>query len=224
MYCSIQEAFENSAPALAKKPKKSRRERLTPDPDRPANVHLPPIEKVGGGGASYTSLLTAVDGDTSYFPHPTEEQSDPYMLEPDWTKQFDGPSVPPWIKERLAAKEAEIPLKPSWDGETLWQKIPAAYMPPAPAPAAPTYPDLDDRFHQFETRIESKLEKMFAKLADIDNRKSESNHIEIILFIIGGLFVILMLDILVKQGTKASLMLAAAGGGLGNAAFEFLHK
>jgi hypothetical protein len=227
MYCSIQEAFENAPASAPKKPKKSRKERFTPDPDRPANVPPSSVEKIGGGGSSYSSLLSAVEDDQSYFPHPSEDQTEnPYMLEPDWTKQFDGPSLPPWIKERIAAKEAEVPLKPTWmDGEaTLWQKIPAAYMPPAaPTPAvAATYLDLDDRFHQFESKIESKLDKMFAKLHELDTRKSESNHIEIILFIIGGLFVILMLDILVKQGTKASLMLAAAGGASVEALKTFL--
>jgi hypothetical protein len=239
MYCSIQEAFETSTPAPApKKPKRRRVERFTPDPDRPANAPAPPVEKVGGGSTSYSNLLTAIDADQSYFPNPSEDSTEnTYMLEPDWTKQFDGPSVPPWIKERIAAKEAEVPLKPTWmDGEaTLWQKIPAAYMPPAatasqspassnqtPFPTDSLYSDLDDRFHQFESKIESKLDKMFAKLGELDARKSESNHIEIILFIIGGLFVVLMLDILVKQGTKASLMLAAAGAPMGGALRQFM--
>ncbi len=227
MYCSIQEAFETTPASAPSKRKKPRKERFTPDPDRPATVPLPPVEKVGGGGTSYSSLLSAIDADQSYFPHPSEDSQveNPYMLEPDWTKQFDGPSLPPWIKERIAAKEAEVPLKPTWmDGEaTLWQKIPATYMSPTPATQqAPAYPDIDDRFHQFESKIESKLDKMFAKLHELDTRKSESNHIEIILFIIGGLFVILMLDILVKQGTKASLMLAAAGGASVEALKTFL--
>jgi hypothetical protein len=245
MYCSIQEAFETSTPAQApKKPKRRRVERFTPDPDRPANAPAPSIEKVGGGSTSYSNLLTAIDADQSYFPNPSEDSTEnTYMLEPDWTKQFDGPSVPPWIKERIAAKEAEVPLKPTWmDGEaTLWQKIPAAYAAPTaatashsqspsasafdattPFPSDTLYSDLDDRFHQFESKIESKLDKMFAKLSELDARKSESNHIEIILFIIGGLFVVLMLDILVKQGTKASLMLAAAGAPIGGALRQFM--
>lgn len=239
MYCSIQEAFE-SAPAPAhKKSKRNKRveriERFTPDPDRPANTLAPAVEKVGGGSTNYSNILTAIDADQSYFPNPSEDSTgNSYMLEPDWTKQFDGPSVPPWIKERIAAKEAEVPLKPTWmDGEaTLWQKIPAAYMAPAPQPtpqpmdsqslSQSLYSDLDDRFHQFESKIESKLDQMFAKLGELDARKSESNHIEIILFIIGGLFVLLMLDILVKQGTKASLMLAAAGAPMGGALRQFM--
>jgi hypothetical protein len=234
MYCSIQEAFETSTPAPAfKKPKRKRVERFTPDPDRPANTPPPPVDKIGGGAPNYSNLLTAVDTDQSYFPNPSEDSTEnTYMLEPDWTKQFDGPSVPPWIKERIAAKEAEVPLKPTWmDGEaTLWQKIPAAYMPPpVPAPSTQTpfpteslYSDLDNRFHQFESKIESKLDQMFAKLGELDARKTESNHIEIILFIIGGLFVVLMLDILVKQGTKASLMLAAAGGPISGGFRQFM--
>lgn len=226
MYCSIQEAFETSTPAPAPSKKSKRLKRsepsFTPDPDRPSNMPPASVEKVGGGGHSYSNLLSAIDTDQSYFPNPSMDSTDPntYMLESDWTKQFDGPSLPPWIKERVAAKEAEIPLKPSWmDGEaTLWQKIPAAYMPsPAPAPSIaefPThiYPDLDERFLQFESKLESKLDQLFSKLGELDARKTESNHVEIILFIIGGLFIILMLDILVKQGTKACLMLAAAGG------------
>jgi hypothetical protein len=233
MYCSIQEAFETNTPAPAAGKRKKQREGFrekrekfqNPDPDRPANVALPPADFVGGGiqQPSYSNILTATDAgaDTSYFSHPSQDsQENPYMLEPDWTKQFDGPSVPPWIQERFAAKEAEIPLKPSWvDGQpTLWQKIPAAYTPsPPPAPNSPSYDllysDLDSRFNGFESRMESKLDQMFVKLNDLEKSKSESNHIEIILFIIGGLFLLLMLDMLVKQGMKATMMLAAAGGG-----------
>ncbi len=238
MYCSIQEAFETSSPvppATTKKGRSSTKqrrperpartgeiERFTPDPDRPANTPMTPSDYVGGGiqQASYSNILTAIDEDQSYFPHPSEDaqgSENAYMLEPDWTKQFSGPALPPWIKERVAAKEAEIPLKPTptWmDGQaTLWQKIPGAYTAPAPAAALPTYPDLDERFHQFESKIDSKLDAMFAKLGELDKGRSESSHIEIILFIIGGLFVLLMLDLLVKQGTRASIMLAAAGGG-----------
>ncbi len=230
MYCSIQEAF-GSPPATAK-PRSSKsgkskdRERrnrsaamesftaaTTPDPDRPANVAPPPADFVGGGATSYSNLLAAVDADDSFFPHPSEDISNmenTYMLEPNWTTQFDGPSVPPWIKERIAAKEAEIPLRPDAVQPALWQKVPASYTAP---PQAPILSDLDDRFSEFENRMDSKLERMFAKLSELDKARNETSHIEIILFIIGGLFILLMLDVLVKQGTRASLMLAAAGGG-----------
>jgi hypothetical protein len=115
------------------------------DPDRPA---LPPApaQYIGGGtgannGAAapmmgtdkpmfYSNILTAVDQDASYpaFPHPNDDMEGAeraYMLEPDWTTQFKGSTVPSWIRDRLASKSAEIPLKdvePTWmDGEsTLW--------------------------------------------------------------------------------------------------------
>ena len=132
MYCSIQEAFEENIPAPRRSKKRREKERHSTDPDRPANVPMQPAEYVGGGG-NYTGLLTAVESDSSFFPTPTQDSSqNTYMLDPDWTKQFDGPSLPPWIKERVAAKEAEIPLKPqvsSWmeGNPTLWQKVPTSY-------------------------------------------------------------------------------------------------
>jgi hypothetical protein len=174
-------------------------------------------------------MLAALDSDDSYFPHPNEdiEAKDIYSLEPNWASQFDGPAVPPWIKERIASKEAEIPLKAtggqemsqngisSWmDGTmpTLWQKVPGAYV-SAPAPAPAPYSVSKDEYDRLERRIDSKLDRMFAKLEELEGGKSESCHVEIILFVLGGLFLLLMLDMLVKQGTKATMMIAAAGGG-----------
>jgi hypothetical protein len=236
MYSSLQEAFgspvipnTNTNTTNSKRSSKSGRSKdrdrrnrsmamesftAAPDPDRPANVAPPPADFVGGGASSYSNLLAAVDADQSFFPHPSEDTntSGGYMLEPDWTAQFNGPSVPPWIKERIAAKEAEIPLRLDAATEpALWQKVPASYT--SPPPQSLPFGDLDDRFSEFENRIDSKLERMFAKLSELDKGRNETSHIEIILFIIGGLFILLMLDVLVKQGTRVSLMLAAAGGG-----------
>ena len=202
---------------------------------------MPPAEYVGGGpssapasnnerATSYSNLLAAVDSDDSYFPHPNEdvEAKDVYTLEPNWTSQFDGPSVPPWIKDRIASKQAEVPLSPpagaisSWmEGTmpTLWQKIPGAYSAaPAPAPAACDV--APHQYEMFERKIDSKLDRMFKKLEELEGGKSESSHVEIILFILGGLFLLLMLDMLVKQGTKATMMIAAAGGGGFRRAFQ----
>ncbi len=230
MYCSINEAFQDVMPPSAA-PMKRRKKRpaLPPepfqiDPDRPAN--RPPAEvPTNNPPSEYSNLLKAVAEDQSYFLHsqPASTQ-DEYMLEPDWTKQFEGPSVPPWIKERIAAKDAEIPLKPtvepvsSWMQGGLYQKVPSEYVAPAPVyPApAPSYTSTtsvgsisDERF----LRLESRLDKLFDKLEAVEKNRNESNHIEIILFILGGLFLILMLDLLVKQGTKACIMVAKAGGG-----------
>jgi hypothetical protein len=250
MYCSIQEAFQSTIPDTSsanRQHKRSKRNRASPepfqtalgpspsqgpsatDPDRPANIPLPPAEYVGGGAAkpSYSNMLAALDSNDSYFPNPVDDSDikDVYNLEPNWASQFDGPSVPPWIKDRIASREAEIPLKPvapgpasnisSWmEGTmpTLWQKVPGAYS-MAPAPAPVSYSVSKDEYDRLERKLDSKLDRMFAKLEELESGKSESCHIEIILFILGGLFLLLMLDMLVKQGTKATMLIAAAGGG-----------
>jgi hypothetical protein len=61
--------------------------------------------------------------------------------------------------------------------------------------------------------LQRKLDQMFNKLEQMEVTKSESNLLEILLFVLGGVFLILILDILVKQGTQASMIIAAAGGG-----------
>lgn len=191
------------------------------DPDRPANRPMAPAEHVGGGSGTYSGMLTAATGgsDESFFPHPNQDDvgTDMYRLEPDWTTQFKtGGELPPWIKERLAAKDSEVPLSPTqpWmDGTpTLWQRIPTAY---ATTPEKPAFINgvTQSQIADLEARMEARLAKMFAKLEDIDRGRNESNHMEIILFILGGFFLLLMLDMLVKQGMRATVMLAAAGGG-----------
>jgi hypothetical protein len=229
MYCSIHEAFQDVMPTQAPpKQKRKKRPALPPepfqiDPDRPANrppTQVPPENTPG----EYNNLLQAVEHDQSYFMESNVSAADDSTtLEPDWTKQFQGQSVPPWIKERLAAKDAEIPLKApeqpisSWM-QGLYQRVPSSYLPPT-SYTEPTYspsmaPTMAPSFSEERlTRIESRLDKLFDKLEAVEKQRSESNHIEIILFILGGLFLILMLDLLVKQGTKACIMVAKAGGG-----------
>jgi hypothetical protein len=225
MYCSINEAFTTTLPETQRKKKRreGKRPLLPPpepfaiDPDRPANRPPQEAEVVSGGKEYYTNLLSAVDSDDSYFPHPHTDLpgDDMYKLQPDWTQAFNGPSVPSWVKERLAQKEAEIPLQtPSWmeGGPTLYQKIPSAYTVAAPAPAVQGIDE--SRLYAVEERLNGRLDQMFSRLDEINKAKSESNHIEIILFILGGLFLLLMLDMLVKQGTKAAIMIASAGGSM----------
>jgi hypothetical protein len=197
-------------------------ERLPPpepeviEPDRPANRRLPPAELLGAGptenkqSTSISGMLNALDN-SNYFPHPhvDAKAEAAYMLEPDWSKQFKNDSAPAWIKERMASHEAEVPLIPSpWldGGNTLWQMVPKSKKEDPVLYAAETkssekYDDLQRKFDQ-----------MFQKLEDLDQSRSESNHIEIIMFVLGGLFLILLMDMLVKQGTSASMLYAAAGG------------
>ena len=222
MYCSLDEAFQTSAipdtvaqsSSSQPKQKKKKQRNLPPepffvDPDRPANRPLPPAEYVGGGGGAD---IAPPNMEEQFFPHPNDdikEAADAYKLEPDWAAQFKHTDVPSWIKDRMAAKSAEVPLfpatKPWMDGQpTLWK--------PTPQPLR-TDAAVDARLAEFEARIDERLTRMFARLEDIDRSRSESNHMEIILFILGGFFLLLMLDMLVKQGMRATMMIAAAGGG-----------
>jgi hypothetical protein len=233
MYCSLDEAFQTSgstpdpmgtppmAPPSAKQKKKKRHvvpEPFFVDPDRPANRPLPPAEYVGGGGDM--SPPPSANMDEHFFPHPNDdikEAADAYKLEPDWAAQFRNTDVPSWIKDRMAAKNAEVPLfpamKPWMDGQpTLWK---SSQPQPLKADAA-----LDARFAEFEARIDDRLTRMFARLEELDRNRSESNHMEIILFILGGFFLLLMLDMLVKQGMRATMMIANVAGGGSMAALK----
>lgn len=187
------------------------------EPDRPAHRRLPPAELLGGEptqnnqSSSVSQMLNAFDSE-SYFPHPHIDTSDKnmYMLEPDWARQFTGEDVPEWMKDRMASREAEVPLTPSpWlDGNssTLWQRVPASKQgdPILKEAAVAADSRLDD--------LQKKFDSMFQKLEDIDRSRAESNHIEILMFVLGGVFLLLMLDMLVKQGTQATMLVAAAGG------------
>jgi hypothetical protein len=240
--CSLEEAFTsftdtsrnedqgpaNGSPSLFaldadKKRRKKRRAVLPPpepmviEPDRPANRPLPPGELLGGSptsnsqSSSESEMLNAFET-ADYFPHPAQDVVDKnvYQLEPDWATVFNDTSTPDWIKNRMPNRENEAPLIPSpWlDGQsTLWQKI---------GKNEKTQADLKGAEVAAESRLDDlqrKLDKMFNKLEQMEVTKSESNLLEILLFVLGGIFLILILDILVKQGTQASMIIAAAGGG-----------
>jgi len=240
--CSLEEAFTSftdsasrnedqgsatGSPSLFaldsdKKRRKKRRAPLPPpepqviEPDRPAHRLLPPGELLGGAPTSNTKngseseMLNAFET-ADYFPHPAQDVVDKnvYQLSPDWATAFNETSVPDWIKNRLPHRENEAPLIPSpWiDGQsTLWRKI---------GKDERTQADLKGAEVAAENRLDElqrKLDSMFHKLEQMEVTKSESNLLEILLFVLGGIFLILILDILVKQGTQATMMIAAAGG------------
>jgi len=204
------------------KRRKKRRAVLPPpepqviEPDRPAHRPLPPGELLGGAptpnvkNGSESEMLNAYET-ADYFPHPAMDVVDKnvYQLEPDWATAFNETSVPDWIKNRLPHRENEAPLIPSpWiDGQsTLWQKIGKNEQTQADLKGAEVAANsrLDD--------LQRKLDHMFHKLEQMEVTKSESNLLEILLFVLGGIFLILILDILVKQGTQASMIIASAGG------------
>jgi hypothetical protein len=227
--CSLEEAFTTfsevpSRPSAGsgggEKRRKKRTHLLPPEPsviepDRPAHRPLPPAEVLGGPVTEYTdtpasAMLNAMTV-SDHFPHPPPETENPnmYTLEPDWAKVFNDASAPQWIKDRLPNREAETPLIPSpWmDGApSLWQRVPAGLA---------NQPGLTAAEDAAESRLDTmqkRMESMFQKLEDLEQTRSESQHMEVILFVLGGIFLIFLIDLLVKQGTQASILLAAAGG------------
>lgn len=239
--CSLKEAFEtqgyedpgigmfaaplysaNTEAPVAERKKKRRRRLLPPepaliDPDRPANRPPEPVADLIEEKARLTepfdaSLLTAPMTDDSYFPHPSTDVDDTsvYRLEPDWAKVFDT-STPQWIKDRVPPSNVASPLTPSpWtDGAaSLWQSVPGTLrkdVGPGGAPASS-----ESRFDELVRRLD-RLDGLFA---DLEMSRSQSNHMELIMFVLAGLFLILLLDLLVKQGTAATLALAGVQGGV----------
>lgn len=224
--CSVEEAYsmfwqKTGEDARSEGRRKKKRRALVPpepaviEPDRPANRPLPPAELLGGEPSDYTwtqpsAMLNAYDT-KEQFAHPSSDVEDEtvYKLEPDWAKPFNDASAPDWIKERMPKRDAETPLIPSpWmEGQpSLWQSVPDGLRTQFNLGGARTF--AEERADELERRLNS----MFARLDDMEGGRLANNHMEILMFFLGGLVLILLLDLIVKQGTQASVLLAAAGG------------
>lgn len=237
--CSLKEAFQTqgyedpgtgmfAAPlystnthATSEERKKKRRRRPLPpeplqiDPDRPANRPPEPVSNMIEEKALLTepfdaSLLTAPMNDDSYFPHPSSDVDDTnvYRLEPDWAKVFDV-STPQVLKDRIPPANVASPLTPSpWIGgaASLWQSVPGTLREERGPEGVPS----GSRFEELARRLD-RLDGLFA---DLEMSRTQSNHLELIMFVLAGLFLILLLDLLVKQGTAAMLALAGINGGV----------
>lgn len=227
--CSLEEAFQtmagddgyNSIPDIARntdseKRKKKKRKLLLPpepvtlDPDRPAQRPMAPAEILGRPTEQFETSPVFSKNDAimdSYFPHPNDDIHDEnvYKLEPNWAKAFNDSSAPDWIKHRMPQRNADTPLQPMalLDGApTLWQNVPDNFQ-----------KTQDTTLTSRVNELQHKLDSMFDKLDSMESNRAQSNHLEIIMFVLGGLLLLLLLDLLVKQGTKAAILFANAMGG-----------
>lgn len=210
------------------KSKKSRRSPLPPqepsvvEPDRPAHRPKSDAELLGGGPprndftTSLSSYLIGVDDpNEDYFPYPNgadggdfEKQ---FMLEPNWYEQ---------MQTRMPHPRAETPPLPgaSVDGfSTLYKDVPVPkrrddekrYIASpnekhgSPQTQAATVVTRDPELHK-------RIDDLFQKIDNLELSRSESNHSEIILFVMTGIFILLMLDLLLKQGARAIGSIAVA--------------
>jgi len=225
--CSLDEAYApfSDPPVVAeRKQKKKKRYVLPPpegstpsfassDPDRPAFRRKVPGELLSSEGfqdAPTPSPMLNASPPTptpSYFPTPSPDSDDPsvYNLDPQWAQMFTGSSAPAWMKDRMPDRAADIPLIPSaWvDGQpTLWEDVnPGSVL---DIKGAQTLAD------RRVDALQKKLDGLFAKLEDIDAQKSKGTHLELIMFVFGGFFLLLLLDLLVKQGMSATIAMSNA--------------
>lgn len=212
---------QNSFESPEKKKKKKRRAPMPPseqviEPDRPANRNRNIGEILGGNSesTSQSQMLSALDAN-EHFPHPSADAGtkNTYLLEPDWATAFNDTSAPSWIKERMPRKDAEAPLIPSpWmDGApTLWRKVPEDQ-----AKQTEIIEKVEEKADSALDDLQRKFDNLFKKLEDLETSRSESQHLEIILFVLGGIFIILLIDILVRQGSQAMSIIGKASNTVG---------
>ena len=237
--CSLQEAYESFSdpPVIAeRKHKKRKRYALPPpeegsegggqgDPDRPAFAGLrSPGELLTGSdeSTSFSHILNATtSANDSYFPHPSSDVNDGtvYNLDPQWAKMFTETSAPSWIKDRMPDRQSETPLIPSaWvDGQsTLWKNVdPGSSLDVRGASVAG--PGVGRAQTLADGRVEAlqkKLDAMFARLDDMEAQKRKGTNLELLMFVFGGFFLLLILDLIVKQGTYATIALSNVSNGL----------
>ena len=232
------------------KPRRHRRSPLPPqepsviEPDRPAHRPKPPAELLGGGTerndstTSLSSYLIGVgDPAEDYFPYPNGGGEEPgfdkmFMLQPNWYEQF---------QNRVPSPNAETPPLPgaSVDGfSTLYQRVPVPKTKtdevrnqvlraelPGDGRSIPAASVLPSSVHDVDLR--RRIDELFTKMDQLEVSRTETNHTEIILFVMTGIFVLLLLDLLLKQGSKAigGIATAAAvpirGGATFNSPFFF---
>lgn len=182
------------------------------EPDRPAHKPKSASELLGGSSGTDQSssissyLIGASDPGEDYFPYPTGaggegEFDKQFLLEPNWYEQFH---------DRMPNPRAETPRIPGWkvDGKsTLYKEIPADYG--QINEMANSIAQNDKKSVSFPTtsvqdsELKRRIDEIYQKMDQLEISRTESNHSEIILFVMTGIFVLLMLDLLLKQGSRA---------------------
>lgn len=211
------------------KQRKHKRSHLPPqepsviEPDRPAHRPKPMAELLGSqqpqndSSTSLSSfLIGASDPSEDYFPYPNESNNNnpnfdkSFMLQPNWYEQF---------QDRTPNTRAETPPLPGSqvDGySTLYNRIPTEQSKPESKRLIVAKEDLPGNptsmFGSVEQdkHLRKRIDDIFMKLDNLEMSRSESNHSEIILFVMTGIFVLLLLDLLLKQGCKAISTIATA--------------
>jgi hypothetical protein len=117
-----------------------------------------------------------------------------YRLEPDFAKSFEGHGL------EKAAGSSILPV-PSVNN--FWKPLtPAgsrtAFFEKLPAPGG-TYPPSVTTAEMPKDELFAKLDKIYARLDDLEIRRNENSQSEIIMFTLTGLFVLFSMDLLVRK-------------------------
>lgn len=214
------------------KPRRHKRSPLPPqepsviEPDRAAHNYKQAPELLGeqpnnNTTTSISSYLVGVnDPAEDYFPYPNGSGDEPgfdksFMLEPNWSDQFI---------DRIPGSKTETPPFPgaSVDGySTLYRNVPLPQS-KSDEKRGMVEPEEINKQHNPTTLIgaaasmtpelQKRIDDLFNKIDALEIARSESNHSEILLFVMTGIFVLILLDLLLKQGCKAlgSIVTASA--------------
>jgi len=233
----IRQQFEEPSKTGEKgrtKPRRQKRSPLPPqepsviEPDRAARNYKQPAELLGQQPSNDTTtsissyLIGVNDPGEDYFPYPNGAGDEPgfdksFMLEPNWTDQFI---------DKVPSMRTETPPFPgaSVDGySTLYRRVPPPQSNSDESRGLVSPESVNSQHNPTtligaaasaastaSTDLQKRIDEIFNKMDKLEVSRAESNHSEIILFVMTGIFVLLMLDLLLKQGCKALGSIAAA--------------
>ena len=124
-----------------------------------------------------------------------------YKLSPDFTQTFSAKGLAKasslQAADRLPTEDINTNMmwKPMTSGGStaFFQKVTSR-----PAQVQPSPEDGRD--------VIKKLDKIFARLDDLENRKSENANTEVVLFVMSGLFILFTMDLLVRKAGNVRLV------------------
>ena len=123
-----------------------------------------------------------------------------YKLSPDFTQTFSAKGLAKATGLQAASLPTEdintnMMWKPMTSGGStaFFQKVTSR-----PAQVQPSSEDGRD--------VIKKLDKIFARLDDLENRKSENANTEVVLFVMSGLFILFTMDLLVRKAGNVRLV------------------
>jgi hypothetical protein len=160
----------------------------------PTNVPGPAQRQQGCGAKKYFGRGIDDDPFADYIP----DQAD-YKLQPDFSKAFEESGV------ARAGTGATLP-NPSvnmyWKPLTT-SKAQTSFVEHLPPPGGKYYqPPVDGLSEMSTSEIMRKMDKLFARLDDMNSSSPEQMASEIMMFISSGVFVLFLMDLLVKKGGR----------------------